>query len=132
ACGYPIAGMVRDYHPAGYPPGEPMVPHGQSVSLTAPAAFRFTFATSPERHLRAASLLAPDDEAAADPAERLPAALTALMRDIGVPNGLAAVGYSNADVPELVEGAVKQQRLLAVAPCAVTAENLEAIFRGSL
>ncbi|MGH3648721.1 MAG: hydroxyacid-oxoacid transhydrogenase, partial [Micromonosporaceae bacterium] len=43
ACGYPIAGLVRDYRPAGYPYAEPMVPHGQSVSLTAPAAFRFTF-----------------------------------------------------------------------------------------
>ena len=40
---YPIAGMVKDYRPAGYPQDEPMVPHGQSVSLTAPEAFRFTF-----------------------------------------------------------------------------------------
>jgi len=40
---YPIAGMVKDYRPAGYPGDEPMVPHGQSVSLTAPEAFRFSF-----------------------------------------------------------------------------------------
>ena len=40
---YPIAGMVKDYRPAGYPQDEPMVPHGQSVSLTAPEAFRFSF-----------------------------------------------------------------------------------------
>ena len=40
---YPIAGRVNDYRPAGYPSDEAMVPHGMSVSLTAPEAFRFTF-----------------------------------------------------------------------------------------
>ena len=44
---YPIAGMVKDYRPAGYPQDEPMVPHGQSVSLTAPEAFRFSFDAAP-------------------------------------------------------------------------------------
>ena len=46
--------------PEGYPEGEPIVPHGMAVSLTAPAAFRFTFDAAPERHLRAARLLDPD------------------------------------------------------------------------
>jgi len=57
AVAYPIAGLVRDYVPSGYRTRHPLVPHGMSVILTAPAAFRFTFATSPERHLRAAELL---------------------------------------------------------------------------
>ena len=56
---YPIAGMVKDYRPAGYPQDEPMVPHGQSVSLTAPEAFRFSFESAPERHLRAARAAGP-------------------------------------------------------------------------
>ena len=51
---YPIAGRVRDFRPEGYPPDEPIVPHGMAVSLTAPEAFRFTFDAAPERHLRAA------------------------------------------------------------------------------
>ena len=38
------------------------------------------------------------------------------MRDIGIPNGLAEVGYLDSDVDDLVEGALKQQRLLATAP----------------
>ena len=37
------------------------------------------------------------------------------MRDIGIPNGLGAVGYGEGDVDDLVEGALKQQRLLATA-----------------
>ena len=57
---YPIAGRVKDFHPAGYPGDEPMVPHGMAVSLTAPEAFRFTFDAAPERHLRAAGLLGAD------------------------------------------------------------------------
>ena len=47
---YPIAGRVKDFHPEDYPADEPMVPHGMSVALTAPEAFRFTFDASPERH----------------------------------------------------------------------------------
>ena len=50
------------------------------------------------------------------------------MRDIGLPNGLADVGYAPADIPDLVGGAVKQQRLLSMAPRDVMPEDLEAIF----
>ena len=93
-----------------------MVPHGMSVSLTAPEAFRFTFDAPPTRHLRAARLLDPRADEPDDPAEYLPSVLTALMRDIGIPDGIGAVGYDEGDVPDLVEGTMKQQRLLATAP----------------
>ncbi|MGS8967321.1 hypothetical protein ACQWFS_24400, partial [Salmonella enterica subsp. enterica serovar Infantis] len=93
---YPIAGRVRDYRPEGYPADEPIVPHGMAVSLTAPEAFRFTFEADPERHLRAARLLEPDADLGAGP-DVLPGVLTRLMRDIGIPNGLAEVGYGDAD-----------------------------------
>ena len=82
-----------------------MVPHGQSVSLTAPEAFRFSFDSAPERHLRAAALLDPGAEQRDDPSEQLPVgARSALMRDIGIPNGIGGVGYTEADVPDLVPG----------------------------
>lgn len=129
---YPIAGRVVAYRPVGYAVQEPMVPHGQAVSLTAPAAFRFTFPGSPERHLRAAALLAPDLPAEADPAQQLPAALSSLMRDIGIPSGIGAVGYTEADIDDLVEGSLKQQRLLATAPRTPSADDLAAIFRASI
>ncbi|MGH8868737.1 MAG: hydroxyacid-oxoacid transhydrogenase [Actinomycetes bacterium] len=132
ACGYPIAGMVRGYRPPGYPDA-PLVPHGQSVSVTAPEAFRFTYAAVPDRHVRAAGLLDPDVTArVADPCEALPSALVSLMRDIGVPSGIAEVGYGEADVPALVEGAMKQQRLLDVSPVPVRPEDLDGILRRSL
>ena len=131
ANGYPIAGRVKDFHPHDYPDDEPMVPHGMSVSLTAPAAFRYTFEATPDRHLRAARLIDPTTEDPDGP-DLLPAVLTRLMHDIGLPNGIAAVGYDESDIDALVEGSLKQQRLLAVAPRETDADALAGIFRDSL
>jgi alcohol dehydrogenase class IV len=129
---YPIAGRVKDFHPKDYPADEPMVPHGMSVALTAPEAFRFTFDADPERHLRAARLLDPRAEQTDDPAEFLPTVLAALMRDIDIPGGIGAVGYDEGDIPALVEGTMKQQRLLATAPKDVTEDDVAGIFRRSM
>jgi hydroxyacid-oxoacid transhydrogenase len=127
---YPVAGRVRDYRPDGYPDDAPIVPHGMAVSLTAPESFRFTFDAAPERHVKAAKLLDPD--ASGSGPDLLPDVLTALMRDIGIPNGLAAVGYGAGDVDDLVAGSLQQQRLLATAPRAVTDEDLAGIFKRSM
>ena len=129
---YPIAGMVKDYHPAGYSGDEAMVPHGQSVSLTAPEAFRFSFESAPERHLKAAAMLAPDQERHDNASEQLPGALTALMRDIGIPNGIGAVGYTESDVPDLVPGTMKQQRLLATCPRTPDEDDIASILTNSI
>jgi alcohol dehydrogenase class IV len=129
---YPIAGQVKDFRPDGYPDEEPMVPHGMAVALTAPEAFRFTFDAQPERHMRAAELLDPALERPGDPAEYLPAALLSLMRDIGLPNGTGGVGYTEADIPDLVAGTMKQQRLLATSPKPVTEEDAAGVLTRSL
>jgi hydroxyacid-oxoacid transhydrogenase len=130
---YPIAGRVRDYRPSGYPDDEPLVPHGMAVALTAPESFRFTFDADPARHLHAAELLTESGEQPPDDdREKLPAALVALMRDVGLPNGLAAVGYTKADVDDLVPGAWQQPRLLATAPLPLTENDLARILTRSL
>ena len=59
-----------------------------------------------------------------DERERLPQAIVALMRDIGMPSGIAAVGFAADDIPDLVEGTLKQQRILAMAPRDVMPEDL--------
>ena len=129
ACAYPIAGLKHDYAPPGYPDDHPFVPHGISVIVTAPAAFRFTYEADPERHHRAASLLAGEEIEGAD---ALPDTLLALMRDLNVPTGIGELGYTEDDIPDLVEGALAQQRLLAVTPREVGANDLAAILRASL
>ena len=151
AIAYPIAGGVRDFHPDGYPAGEPLVPHGMAVALTAPEAFRFTFTACADRHIAAAELLAQavspavspvqaggsgesagTAASAAAPEERLPAVLTGLMRDIGIPNGISAVGYTESDIDTMVAGTMKQQRLLATAPRPATEADIAAILTRSL
>jgi hydroxyacid-oxoacid transhydrogenase len=129
ACAYPIAGMNRSYRPPGYPADHPFVPHGHSVIVTAPAAFRFTYEAAPERHERAAELLT--GELVRGP-DALPDALMALMRDVGAPAGIAELGYGEEDIPALVDGALKQQRLLVIAPREPSADDLAAILRESL
>ncbi len=129
---YPIAGRVKDYRASGYPQDEPLIPHGMAVALTAPEAFRFTFPSAPERHVRAAALLAPSAPRPREDVDYLPSVLAALMRDIGIPNGIGAVGYDGGDVAALTEGAMKQQRLLATCPRPVDADDLAGIFLRSV
>jgi alcohol dehydrogenase class IV len=64
--------------------------------------------------------------------EALPRALMVLMRDIGVPNGITALGYGERDLPALIEGTLKQPRLLSGAPRTVGAPELDLILRDSL
>src|SRR5262249_36488362 len=118
ALAYPIAGQVRAFVPPDYPSGEALIPHGLSVISTAPATFRWTFPTSPERHIRAAQLLGADVSSLTEPEARevLPATLLALMRDTGIPNGLDALGFGDADVSNIVDGALKLERLLVYSP----------------
>ncbi len=131
ACAYPIAGLKHEYVPAGYPDDHPFVPHGHSVIVTAPAAFRFTYEGDPERHHRAAELLL--GEPPADPGpDSLPNALLDLMRDVGAPSGVAELGYGEDDVPDIVSGAMKQQRLLNVAPREVTEDDIAHIVNASM
>jgi alcohol dehydrogenase class IV len=129
ACAYPIAGLKHEYAPAGYPDDHKFIPHGQSVIVTAPAAFRYTYEAAPDRHHTVAGLLTGGP---ADGADALPDALSALMRDVGAPTGIEQLGYDEADIPALVEGALKQQRLLVIAPREAGPNELAGILRASL
>ncbi|WP_436638662.1 hydroxyacid-oxoacid transhydrogenase [Microbaculum sp. FT89] len=131
SCAYPIAGLKHQYTPPGYRTNHAFVPHGFSVIVTAPAAFRFTYDSAPEKHIRAAELLT--GAPVADPGpESLPDALIALMRQVGAPSGIAELGYGEDDIPAIIDGALKQQRLLVLAPKAPDRSDLETILRQSL
>jgi hydroxyacid-oxoacid transhydrogenase len=131
ACAYPIAGLKHEYQAEGYPDDHKFVPHGHSVIVTAPAAFRFTYEGDPERHHHAAELLL--GEPLSDPGpDSLPDALRDLMRDVDAPSGVAELGYTEDDVPALVDGAMKQKRLLDVAPREVGEDDLADILKASM
>ena len=131
---YPVAGMVESYIPEGYAIDYPLVPHGFAVIVNSPAVFRFTAPTCPQRHLRAAEVLgadcngAKDEDAGAILADRI----VSLMRQLGAPNGLSALGYGSQHIPALVEGTLPQHRVTKLSPRAADAEELAAIFEDAL
>jgi hydroxyacid-oxoacid transhydrogenase len=151
---YAVAGLVRGFKAAGYPQEEPMVPHGISVVVNAPAAFRFTAAACPERHVEAAVRLGADAHglAAAGPGqagqpgqpgqpskrdgaeagELLASRLVSLMQATGIPNGIGGVGYGEADIDALAERAALQERLVGNAPVTAGHAELAAMFRGAM
>ena len=131
---YPVSGMVRDYVPEGYPPGQPMVPHGMAVSLNAPAVFRFTASADPDLHLYAAKLMG-KDISGADPAqagEILSAAIIEMMKQVGMPNGLKAVGYGPEDVDKMVAATLPQHRVTKISPRPADESDLKQLFLDSM
>lgn len=134
AMSYSVAGLNHEYVARGYENANPMVPHGLSVVINAPAAFRFTGPAGPQRHLLAAAALGADISGAApaDGGELLALRLSDMMRATGLPGGLAEIGYGEDDIPALVKGSHAQQRLLAQAPCPVSREDLAGIYRAAM
>jgi hydroxyacid-oxoacid transhydrogenase len=134
AMSYPVAGNVKAYRAPGYAADHPLVPHGLSVVLNAPAVFRFTAPSNPERHLRAAEALGADiaHRAPGDAGRVLADRIAWFMQRLGVPRGLRDVGYTSSDIPALVEGTLLQRRLTSLSPRDAGAEELSAIFEASL
>ena len=131
---YSVAGLVRDFHPDGYPGKEPIVPHGMSVVVNAPSVFRFTACACPDRHIAAAGWLGADTRGATDEdaGEVVAKQLIAMMKSTGIPNGIGGVGYGKDDAKALAKGAWAQQRLLTNSPREVTEEGLEGLYLGAL
>jgi hydroxyacid-oxoacid transhydrogenase len=131
---YPVSGMVHDFVPDGYPVRHPLIPHGMSVILNAPAVFRFTASADPGRHLEAARLMGADvDGARPDEAgERLAGAIISLIRRTGMPNGLKALGYGPGDVDALVAGTIVQHRVTKLSPRPAAESDLKELFLNSM
>jgi hydroxyacid-oxoacid transhydrogenase len=131
---YPVSGHVKSYRAPGYSADHPLVPHGMSVILNAPAVFRFTASAAPERHLEAAAALGADVARARleDAGKILSERITLLMQRLKVPNGLAAIGYTSADIPALVEGTLPQQRVTKLSPRPAGPEELARLFEDAM
>ena len=131
---YPVSGNVRNYRAPGYPADHPLIPHGFSVILNAPAVFRFTGPASPQRHLEAAEALGIDiSRAAGEDAGRILAdRITWFMQQLGAPNGLRAIGYTTADIPALVEGTLPQHRVTKLSPRPAGPEELSRLFEDAM
>ena len=131
---YPISGLVRDYRPEGYLSDHPLIPHGMAVILGAPAAFRFMAPANPRACLQAAALIGADTRGAGpdDAGELLAQAVIEVMKKVGMPNGLRAVGYTEDDVPALVQGVLPQHRVTKLSPRPATADDFRQLFLDSM
>jgi hydroxyacid-oxoacid transhydrogenase len=59
-------------------------------------------------------------------------AVIGMMQRAGMPNGLAAVGYTETDVDRLVEATLPQHRVTKLSPRPFTREDLRRIFLDSM
>lgn len=131
---YPVAGMVKEFVPPGYAVDYPLVPHGIAVIVNAPAVFRFTGSACPERHMHAAEILGArvDGVSLEDAGAVLADRLVELMRQLDLPNGLSALGYTDEHIPALVEGTLPQHRVTKLAPRVAGQEELAALFAAAM
>jgi hydroxyacid-oxoacid transhydrogenase len=127
---YPVSGNVKSYRAPGYISDHPLVPHGFSVILNAPAVFRFTASSSPgAAHAsgrgagRGCSRCHPEDAG-----RILSERITWFMQRLKTPNGLREIGYTSSDIPKLVEGTLPQHRVTKLSPRPAGPEELSALF----
>jgi hydroxyacid-oxoacid transhydrogenase len=131
---YPVSGNVKSYTAPGYAKDHPIVPHGMSVILNAPAVFRFTASANAARHLEAAEALGANVTGAKldDAGKILADRITWFMQRLQMPNGLKAIGYSSSDIPALVEGTLPQHRVTKLSPRPAGPDELGALFEDSM
>jgi len=131
---YPVSGNVKTYRTPGYTADHPLIPHGFSVILNAPAVFRYTASANPARHLEAAEALGVDVSRCqeADAGRILSERITWFMQRLKTPNGLREIGYTSSDIPKLVEGTLPQHRVTKLSPRAAGPEDLAKLFEASL
>ena len=55
-----------------------------------------------------------------------------LMKQLEMPNGLSAVGFTKADIPKLVEGTLPQHRVTKLSPRPAEAEDYEKMFQDAM
>jgi hydroxyacid-oxoacid transhydrogenase len=67
-----------------------------------------------------------------DAGEFLANEMIEMMRKTGMPNGLDAIGYTPADIPQMVAGTLAQQRLTKLSPRPFDESDLSKLFLDSM
>jgi len=145
---YPISGNIKNtknqYSPDKLVPGvygdhRPIVPHGLSVCITAPAVFETCAESNPEiqkRSLNAAAVLTGNDDLRnaklSDSGRILSDVMRGYMNNLSIPNGLNGLGYDSSDVDKLIKGTLPQRRVLDLAPIDVNEESVGRLLESSM
>lgn len=125
----PVGGV----HALAYPVGGIFhVPHGLSNALVLPAVLHFNAqAAAPLYAELGAAVGLPASTDAAAGAAAFIAFLEDLIRQAQLPQGLRAVGITEADLPALASSAMLQQRLLMNNPLPIDEAQALAIYRAA-
>jgi hydroxyacid-oxoacid transhydrogenase len=67
-----------------------------------------------------------------DAGELIAETIIKIMRQLGMPNGLKAVGFSPDDVDSLVAGTLPQHRVTKLSPRPASADDLKQLFLDSM
>lgn len=120
---YPVSSQVKGNVTNLYDNVDhPLIPHGLSVAVNAPAVFDYTEIADPQRHALCAKLLGYENM-------RLTDAIRSFCEDhLGIRTGLEQFGYTLQDVPALVEGTLPQHRVTKLSPRPVNRESLTQLF----
>ncbi len=130
AMGYPIAGMVRTYYPEDYEFGYPIAPHGIATAIPAGPTFKHLAPYNQPKFSQVLKLLT--GEETSDPKEIGEGILEYylhILESLRIPTDLRELGFNKNDLEDLVNGTLKQQRLLSISPKKITKRDLEAIFK---
>jgi hydroxyacid-oxoacid transhydrogenase len=145
---YPISSQVRSYRGYDHVMDHPLVPHGLSVIVSAPAVFSYTAVADPERHATCARILSEarrqrqhpsaglgsgESDAYEDVGSWLASEIRMLCDELDVKVGLRHLGYTEDDIPALVQGTLPQHRVTKISPRQPIGEKeLEFLFQQAM
>jgi alcohol dehydrogenase class IV len=130
-----VNATVGAVHALAYPLGTRFqVSHGGSNALVLVPVMRFNMPEATPLYAEIARAVVPDIDAGNDQeaADRLVALLESLIPEVGLQCRLQEAGVQDADVPDLVSGALRQERLLSYNVKAMTPDDIGAVYRASL
>lgn len=126
-----------------------------SVVLNAPSVFSFTSSADPKRHLKCAEIMGADISKVKDEDAGINSRIMTriglvladqirkIMKRLKMPNGLKvldlerltemqAVGFTKADIPQLVKGTLPQHRVTKLSPRPVGEAELTHLFENAM
>jgi len=130
-----VNATVGAVHALAYPLGPQFhVSHGGSNALVLVPVMRFNMPEATPLYAEIARAIVPgadvgDDQEAGD---GLVASLESLIPEVGLQGRLREAGVQEGDVPALVAGALRQERLLSYNVKPMTPQDIESVYRAAL
>jgi len=108
--------------------------HGRTNAIMLPYVVDYNKTGALEKYAHIARAIGENTDGLTDyqAVELLVLRLHQLLEDVGIPSTLGAYGITEADLPKLVTGGMKQSRLFSVNPRDLTEADVEGIYRSAL